>query len=191
MYTLLTPISQNAKSLDTVASRLLCLALKPAITSISERLFILPTVKMESFLILPVGRSGTSRASTRPFREAMKSLKELTSLSAHAGSSANIGCLELLNQLKSSLFANRSEEHTSELQSHSDLHSFPTRRSSDLEIPQRINVPFCPRWKLRQYRMLGIAEPAQIITLRQFFPPLSFIITSFCINLSLLMVYID
>src|SRR5215204_3670333 len=28
--------------------------------------------------------------------------------------------------------ANRSEEHTSELQSHRDLHSFPTRRSSDL-----------------------------------------------------------
>src|SRR5476649_1690483 len=28
----------------------------------------------------------------------------------------------------------RSEEHTSELQSHRDLHSFPTRRSSDLEI---------------------------------------------------------
>src|SRR5438132_650604 len=31
----------------------------------------------------------------------------------------------------------RSEEHTSELQSHSDLHSFPTRRSSDL-------WPCCP-----------------------------------------------
>src|SRR5882672_10747253 len=29
-------------------------------------------------------------------------------------------------------FGHRSEEHTSELQSHSDLHSFPTRRSSDL-----------------------------------------------------------
>src|SRR5476649_1187116 len=28
----------------------------------------------------------------------------------------------------------RSEEHTSELQSHSDLHSFPTRRSSDLNF---------------------------------------------------------
>src|SRR5476649_2699310 len=28
--------------------------------------------------------------------------------------------------------AARSEEHTSELQSHRDLHSFPTRRSSDL-----------------------------------------------------------
>src|SRR5476649_253327 len=32
----------------------------------------------------------------------------------------------------------RSEEHTSELQSHSDLHSFPTRRSSDLEEQSRI-----------------------------------------------------
>src|SRR5919202_101258 len=30
------------------------------------------------------------------------------------------------------LSTNRSEEHTSELQSHRDLHSFPTRRSSDL-----------------------------------------------------------
>src|SRR5476649_2736861 len=28
----------------------------------------------------------------------------------------------------------RSEEHTSELQSHRDLHSFPTRRSSDLRV---------------------------------------------------------
>src|SRR5260221_456894 len=31
---------------------------------------------------------------------------------------------------------NRSEEHTSELQSHRDLHSFPTRRSSDLNTAQ-------------------------------------------------------
>src|SRR6202022_2538981 len=30
--------------------------------------------------------------------------------------------------------APRSEEHTSELQSHRDLHSFPTRRSSDLAL---------------------------------------------------------
>src|SRR5882672_9884572 len=30
--------------------------------------------------------------------------------------------------------SSRSEEHTSELQSHSDLHSFPTRRSSDLRL---------------------------------------------------------
>src|SRR5215211_422396 len=29
----------------------------------------------------------------------------------------------------------RSEEHTSELRSHRDLHSFPTRRSSDLHAP--------------------------------------------------------
>src|SRR5476649_529763 len=33
--------------------------------------------------------------------------------------------------------ASRSEEHTSELQSHRDLHSFPTRRSSDLELYRR------------------------------------------------------
>src|SRR5579875_3480830 len=32
----------------------------------------------------------------------------------------------------------RSEEHTSELQSHSDLHSFPTRRSSDLLVALRV-----------------------------------------------------
>src|SRR5476649_566136 len=31
----------------------------------------------------------------------------------------------------------RSEEHTSELQSHRDLHSFPTRRSSDLRPADR------------------------------------------------------
>src|SRR5262252_3668661 len=35
----------------------------------------------------------------------------------------------------------RSEEHTSELQSHSDLHSFPTRRSSDLS--EAIFSPSC------------------------------------------------
>src|SRR5476649_1448801 len=32
----------------------------------------------------------------------------------------------------------RSEEHTSELQSHRDLHSFPTRRSSDLHLCCRL-----------------------------------------------------
>src|SRR5476649_2059455 len=37
----------------------------------------------------------------------------------------------VLQQLSSAVL-HRSEEHTSELQSHRDLHSFPTRRSSDL-----------------------------------------------------------
>src|SRR5947207_2162751 len=37
--------------------------------------------------------------------------------------------------------AGRSEEHTSELQSHSDLHSFPTRRSSDLVAISSRNPP--------------------------------------------------
>src|SRR5476649_1490954 len=47
----------------------------------------------------------------------------------------------------------RSEEHTSELQSHSDLHSFPTRRSSDLQKNVHQNkkigtfLPVCPRQK--------------------------------------------
>src|SRR5476649_289911 len=40
---------------------------------------------------------------------------------------------ELVAMARNALSFLRSEEHTSELQSHSDLHSFPTRRSSDLE----------------------------------------------------------
>src|SRR5215204_5770414 len=48
----------------------------------------------------------------------------------------------------------RSEEHTSELQSHSDLHSFPTRRSSDLGTRSSIRRSICPctsrpRWVSR------------------------------------------
>src|SRR6476646_9770722 len=38
----------------------------------------------------------------------------------------------------------RSEEHTSELQSHRDLHSFPTRRSSDLRRIPRTEPHRCP-----------------------------------------------
>src|SRR5476649_639283 len=37
-------------------------------------------------------------------------------------------------QISLILSSMRSEEHTSELQSHRDLHSFPTRRSSDLTL---------------------------------------------------------
>src|SRR5579875_1674043 len=45
--------------------------------------------------------------------------------------------------------ARRSEEHTSELQSHRDLHSFPTRRSSDLSSRARgthYQRPGAGRW---------------------------------------------
>src|SRR5260221_694504 len=38
----------------------------------------------------------------------------------------------------------RSEEHTSELQSHSDLPSFPTRRSPDLSLPSSIRGASSP-----------------------------------------------
>src|ERR671916_382407 len=41
-------------------------------------------------------------------------------------------CRELLGRRHAGRRDGRSEEHTSELQSHRDLHSFPTRRSSDL-----------------------------------------------------------
>src|SRR5476649_1256168 len=49
----------------------------------------------------------------------------------------NIGrqslCMKRLHEMGvERKFGVRSEEHTSELQSHRDLHSFPTRRSSDL-----------------------------------------------------------
>src|SRR6202049_2006178 len=39
----------------------------------------------------------------------------------------------------------RSEEHTSELQSHRDLHSFPTRRSSDLPLHNLAVVAYDPK----------------------------------------------
>src|SRR5476649_742772 len=43
----------------------------------------------------------------------------------------------------------RSEEHTSELQSHSDLHSFPTRRSSDLFRCTRRACAWARSWPTR------------------------------------------
>src|SRR5260221_619951 len=43
----------------------------------------------------------------------------------------------------------RSEEHTSELQSHRDLHSFPTRRSSDLAAALS-TFHVSPAWKSRR-----------------------------------------
>src|SRR5476649_2090797 len=48
-----------------------------------------------------------------------------------AGTRAASQVVEVEHGLNDAAVA-RSEEHTSELQSHSDLHSFPTRRSSDL-----------------------------------------------------------
>src|SRR5437773_2328114 len=39
----------------------------------------------------------------------------------------------------------RSEEHTSELQSHHELHTFPTRRSSDL-LKQGLRSRMCWIW---------------------------------------------
>src|SRR5215211_4988876 len=54
----------------------------------------------------------------------------------------------------------RSEEHTSELQSHSDLHSFPTRRSSDLADVRSLREDLA-RLDRRHHRLGGcdLLEP--------------------------------
>src|SRR5476649_854298 len=54
----------------------------------------------------------------------------------------------------------RSEEHTSELQSHRDLHSFPTRRSSDLNKRGRpLAGSRIPRPPLSIRRAAGCTQP--------------------------------
>src|SRR5579875_3776582 len=66
----------------------------------------------------------------------------------------------------------RSEEHTSELQSHSDLHSFPTRRSSDLllpaAVPQFLAAPPPDQPGAGGMRLAGpagpVGQPAQAVT---------------------------
>src|SRR5476649_1275186 len=54
----------------------------------------------------------------------------------------------------------RSEEHTSELQSHRDLHSFPTRRSSDL-ISSETRRPRPPAPRPRSKFPAPCARPPQ------------------------------
>src|SRR5882672_6876736 len=55
----------------------------------------------------------------------------------------------------------RSEEHTSELQSHSDLHSFPTRRSSDLCVSRPPGASRTSRGEQhhRHHRQDGLHPP--------------------------------
>src|SRR6266540_3408979 len=49
----------------------------------------------------------------------------------------------------------RSEEHTSELQSHRDLHSFPTRRSSDLAIAYHCTAGCCASCATRRSQRIS------------------------------------
>src|SRR5215218_4461309 len=56
----------------------------------------------------------------------------------------------------------RSEEHTSELQSHSDLPSFPTRRSSDLGTARRLRAR-CVRRVDGTARRVRYASPSSTI----------------------------
>src|SRR5476649_692884 len=61
---------------------------------------------------------------------------EIAGISDEPGVAIGIGSAGLAGG-RNAVQCRRSEEHTSELQSHSDLHSFPTRRSSDLTRPRR------------------------------------------------------
>src|SRR5476649_1097547 len=56
----------------------------------------------------------------------------------------------------------RSEEHTSELQSHRDLHSFPTRRSSDLRTGGACHEEPC----FQPFVVAGCVRAAASIRLR-------------------------
>src|SRR5882672_1092875 len=62
----------------------------------------------------------------------------------------------------------RSEEHTSELQSHRDLHSFPTRRSSDLTAPVTSDLGYMPAFR-DSFTDGQVAELASYLR-RQFAP---------------------
>src|SRR6476646_7296897 len=79
----------------------------------------------------------------------------LTRLGVRSGSAMGEGYVRAL--------FDRSEEHTSELQSHRDLHSFPTRRSSDL-----IGGPGrCPRCRASPHapgRALGQCHGRRLCT---------------------------
>src|SRR5476649_2013806 len=56
----------------------------------------------------------------------------------------------------------RSEEYTSELQSHRDLHSFPTRRSSDLWSATAAGLGLPPiRWRKSSHLALWVHAPAR------------------------------
>src|SRR5947207_3297685 len=84
-----------------------------------EPIFLLPKMANRHGLI--AGATGTGKTVT------LQTLAENFSARGVAVFMADVkGDLAGLSQ------PGRSEEHTSELQSHSDLHSFPTRRSSDL-----------------------------------------------------------
>src|SRR5215204_5169289 len=65
-------------------------------------------------------------------RRATASLSLTSVTSAFAFTSSTVPSVSPVSGSQTSS-PSRSEEHTSELQSHSDLHSFPTRRSSDLD----------------------------------------------------------
>src|SRR4030095_13682169 len=78
----------------------------------------------------PVPQRSTLFPYTTLFRSRMKSSARMRSIVA--ASLAKTAAWYSVSSAATTSASRRSEEHTSALQSHRDLHSFPTRRSSDL-----------------------------------------------------------
>src|SRR5262252_3956182 len=87
---------------------------------------------------------GDAENSGRGFRELVRGAGTKQVLKIHERAHLAIG--------------ERSEEHTSELQSHRDLHSFPTRRSSDLRRRRELRSWF-PRARARCGHEAGAENP--------------------------------
>src|SRR5476649_687436 len=105
---------------------------------------------------------------TLSLHDALPIFRSYIDLGPKEGATLACGGLEtpdLPASLRKGNYVSRSEEHTSELQSHSDLHSFPTRRSSDL--PQ-LHRPGAERrrhacvWRTGNSRPASVAEKGQL-----------------------------
>src|SRR5882672_617577 len=138
---------------------MMALNLRPSPVSVTTPTMIPAPAQMTATLSTPIDPPSSALKNfdwKMPFRRDRKSTRlnsshtEIYTLSLHdalpisdddPGAGADDGDvehadrspLERLEELRlEDALQERSEEHTSELQSHRDLHSFPTRRSSDL-----------------------------------------------------------
>src|SRR5437667_18578 len=78
---------------------------------------------------------------TRGIELSIETRQPFIAISCSGGARMMEGTISLM-QLAKEMAMNRSEEHTSELQSHHDLRSFPTRRSSDLVADPSFSAPW-------------------------------------------------
>src|SRR4030095_10990635 len=78
----------------------------------------------------------TQRSTLFPYTTLFRSCAPMFCNIFHVAISQPLGKIKkcLVTGKFANIITKRSEEHTSALQSHRDLHSFPTRRSSDLVL---------------------------------------------------------